>query len=79
MSLRARWKLERKNQVPDLVAGAIFAIVNVQQGMANAVLATVNPVSGLYAWIIRHRPVIAGAPGFCDRGRANHARAVLGS
>ncbi|MEE4119521.1 MAG: SulP family inorganic anion transporter [Paracoccaceae bacterium] len=45
-------KLERRTLVADLVAGATFAIVNVPQGMANAVLATVNPVAGLYALMI---------------------------
>lgn len=45
-------RTDRKNIVPDLVAGATFAIVNVPQGMANAVLAAVNPVAGLYALMI---------------------------
>ena len=45
-------KLERRNLGPDLVAGATFAIVNVPQGMANAVLATVSPVAGLYALMV---------------------------
>lgn len=45
-------RIARKNIVPDMVAGATFAIVNVPQGMANAVLATVNPVAGLYALMI---------------------------
>jgi len=45
-------KLERRNLLADLVAGATFAIVNVPQGMANAVLATVNPVAGLYALMV---------------------------
>lgn len=45
-------KLERRNIVADLVAGATFAIVNVPQGMANAVLASVNPVAGLYALMV---------------------------
>ena len=45
-------KPDRRNLGADLVAGATFAIVNVPQGMANAVLATVNPVAGLYALMI---------------------------
>ncbi|CUK19960.1 putative sulfate transporterc/MT1781 [Ruegeria denitrificans] len=45
-------KIDRRNVVSDLVAGATFAIVNVPQGMANAVLATVNPVAGLYALMV---------------------------
>lgn len=32
----------------DLVAGLTFALVNIPQGMANALLAYVNPVGGLY-------------------------------
>ncbi len=51
-SILSRLKLERGNIGADLVAGATFAIVNVPQGMANAVLATVNPVAGLYALMI---------------------------
>lgn len=39
-------KTERKNIVPDIVAGATFAIVNVPQGMANAVLAAANLSDG---------------------------------
>mgnify|MGYP006278112093 FL=1 len=45
-------KLERRNLAADLAAAATFAIVNVPQGMANAVLATVNPVAGLYALMV---------------------------
>ena len=52
MRLPPGLKLERKNLGPDLVAGATFAIVNVPQGMANAVLASVNPVAGLYALMV---------------------------
>lgn len=50
--LLAPLRTDRKNIVPDLVAGATFAIVNVPQGMANAVLAAVNPVAGLYALMV---------------------------
>jgi len=52
LTLPGGLKLNRKNIVPDLVAGATFAVVNVPQGMANAVLASVNPVAGLYALMI---------------------------
>ncbi|MCT8162128.1 SulP family inorganic anion transporter [Pseudoruegeria sp. SHC-113] len=45
-------RLKRENLASDLVAGATFAIVNVPQGMANAVLASVNPVAGLYALMV---------------------------
>jgi SulP family sulfate permease len=36
----------------DFVAGLTFALVNIPQGMANAILALVNPVSGLYTLMI---------------------------
>ena len=51
----SRWsslRLRRENIGADLAAGATFAVVNVPQGMANAVLATVNPVAGLYALML---------------------------
>lgn len=44
--------LERKQLTADLVAGLTFAVVNVPQAMGNAVLATVNPVYGLYTLMI---------------------------
>jgi SulP family sulfate permease len=44
--------LERGQIVADFTAGLTFAVVNVPQGMANAVLATVNPVFGLYALML---------------------------
>jgi len=44
--------LERSQLIDDLLAGLTFAVVNVPQGMANALLATVNPVLGLYTLMI---------------------------
>ncbi len=41
-------KPERRHLNADLVAGLTFAIVNVPQAMAHALLATVNPVLGIY-------------------------------
>src|SRR5271166_6661000 len=41
-------KLERR----DLVAGLTFAVVNVPQAMAHALLATVNPVLGIYTLMV---------------------------
>jgi SulP family sulfate permease len=52
MSILSRLKADPRTLVPDLVAGATFAVVNVPQGMANAVLAAVNPVAGLYALMV---------------------------
>jgi SulP family sulfate permease len=41
-------KPERRDLNADLLAGLTFAIVNVPQAMAHALLATVNPVLGIY-------------------------------
>lgn len=43
---------ERRHIVSDLVAGLTFAVVSVPQAMAHALLATVNPVLGIYALIV---------------------------
>lgn len=45
-------KFDQKTLVADAVAGLTFAVVNIPQGMANAVLAKVNPVLGLYTLMI---------------------------
>lgn len=45
-------KPERKHLGSDLIAGLTFAVVNVPQAMAHAVLATVNPVLGIYTLMI---------------------------
>jgi SulP family sulfate permease len=45
-------KPERTHIVSDLIAGLTFAVVNVPQAMAHAVLATVNPVLGIYTLMI---------------------------
>lgn len=43
---------ERRLVVSDLVAGLTFAVVSVPQAMAHALLATVNPVFGIYSLIV---------------------------
>lgn len=43
---------ERSNLKSDLIAGLTFAIVNVPQAMGHAVLATVNPVLGIYTLMV---------------------------
>jgi sulfate permease, SulP family len=43
---------ERANIVSDLVAGLTFAVVNVPQAMGHALLATINPVFGIYTLMI---------------------------
>lgn len=45
-------KFDQKTLLADAVAGLTFAVVNIPQGMANAVLANVNPVLGLYTLMI---------------------------
>ncbi|MCU0506983.1 MAG: SulP family inorganic anion transporter [Anaerolineae bacterium] len=45
-------KPERANIVADVIAGLTFAVVNVPQAMAHALLATVNPVLGIYTLMV---------------------------
>jgi SulP family sulfate permease len=45
-------KLEKKNLTSDLLAGLTFALVNIPQAMAHAMLAVVNPVFGLYTLML---------------------------
>ena len=45
-------KPERANIVSDLVAGLTFAVVNVPQAMGHALLATINPVFGIYTLMV---------------------------
>jgi SulP family sulfate permease len=45
-------KPNKKNLSSDLIAGLTFALVNIPQSMAHALLATVNPVFGLYTLML---------------------------
>src|SRR5512139_943112 len=45
-------KPEKKQMTSDLMAGLTFALVNIPQAMAHALLATVNPVFGLYTLML---------------------------
>ena len=45
-------KITKSNLPNDLVAGLTFALVNIPQAMAHALLAAVNPVFGLYTLMI---------------------------
>jgi SulP family sulfate permease len=45
-------KPDRRNLVADLIAGLTFAVVNVPQAMGHALLATVNPVLGIYTLMV---------------------------
>ncbi len=45
-------KPQRRNWAADLLAGLTFAVVNVPQAMAHALLATVNPIYGIYTLMV---------------------------
>jgi SulP family sulfate permease len=45
-------RLKREHLAADATAGITFAVVNIPQAMANALLATVNPIFGLYTLMI---------------------------
>ena len=45
-------KINKANLPSDLVAGLTFALVNIPQSMAHALLAAVNPVYGLYTLML---------------------------
>jgi SulP family sulfate permease len=45
-------KPEKKHLTSDLLAGLTFALVNIPQSMAHALLAAVNPVYGLYTLML---------------------------
>ncbi|WP_421996366.1 SulP family inorganic anion transporter [Reyranella sp.] len=47
-----RWTPDRRNLASDLVAGLTFAVVNVPQAMAHALLASVNPILGINALMV---------------------------
>jgi sulfate permease, SulP family len=47
-----RLKPERRHLLPDSIAGLTFAVVNVPQAMAHALLATVNPIFGIYTLMV---------------------------
>ncbi len=43
---------DRKTWAPNLLAGLTFALVNIPQAMAHALMAAVNPIYGLYTLIV---------------------------
>src|SRR5512137_2221912 len=45
-------KPQREHLNSDVIAGLTFAVVNVPQAMAHALLATVNPVFGIYTLMV---------------------------
>ena len=44
--------INKADILADILAGVVLAVVKVPQAMANAVLASVNPVAGLYALMV---------------------------
>ena len=48
----ASFQLKRKTITADLIAGTTTALVTIPDGLDSAILAGVNPVSGLYALMI---------------------------
>ena len=45
-------KVERRHLSSDLIAGLTFAVVNVPQAMAHALLASVSPILGIYSLMV---------------------------
>ena len=52
MNIVNKARPDREHVVSDLIAGLTFAVVNIPQAMANALLAGVNPIRGLRTLII---------------------------
>lgn len=52
MNIVNKVRPEREYVMSDLIAGLTFAVVNIPQAMANALLASVNPVLGLRTLVI---------------------------
>src|SRR5512134_3791367 len=48
MPKKMQLRINRSSLTADLLAGLTFALVNIPQSMAHALLAAVNPVFGLY-------------------------------
>ena len=49
---KMQMKIKKANLSNDLIAGLTFALVNIPQSMAHALLAAVNPVFGLYTLML---------------------------
>ncbi len=49
---KQRWSIRRKNLVPDLVSGLTTVVSSIPDSMASALLAGINPLTGLYTMII---------------------------
>ena len=51
-SYKQRWSIQRKNLLADLIAGLTTALSSIPDSMASALLAGINPLTGLYTMII---------------------------
>src|SRR5512139_2461984 len=49
---KKRWSINRKNILADLIAGLTTAVSSIPDSMASALLAGINPLTGLYTMII---------------------------
>ena len=49
---RNRWSIKRKNLLPDFIAAFTLGIASIPDSMASALLAGVNPLTGLYTMMI---------------------------
>ena len=47
-----RWSIHPRNLAPDLLAGLTTAVSSIPDSMASALLAGINPLTGLYTMII---------------------------
>ena len=49
---KQRWSIHRNNLVADLIAGLTTAVSSIPDSMASALLAGINPLTGLYTMIL---------------------------
>lgn len=49
---RKRWRIDRKNILPDFIAAFTTGVASIPDSMASALLAGLNPLTGLYTMII---------------------------
>lgn len=49
---RKRWNIQRKNLAPDFLAALTTGIASIPDSMASALLAGINPLTGLYTMIV---------------------------
>jgi SulP family sulfate permease len=49
---RKRWRIDRKNILPDFIAAFTLGVASIPDSMASALLAGINPLTGLYTMIV---------------------------